>query len=285
MQSRSPTARSVILLLRPAGQGDDPRGEERTRRRSGAWSQENVASDDAAGFQLHSRQAATCSITLAHRPADGRPSARDLDEDVRARHQKVRVAGLAPAATRSRTEQSTIEIHPGSDRRDSHPLGRGSRPRASTTSASITVRPGGIAPPSLGYRPRALLLSYGWERRAVRPRDEPAVRPAGGGWRVVGVVGFAPTASWSRTMRSGCWNYTPGIVQMVGFEPTATGVSGDNHLAAARGGPWARVVRRCFYSALPAELHLRGGAGAARVVGVAGIAPTASRSPTVRSHY
>ncbi len=48
---------------------------------------------------------------------------------------------------------------PWGDRRDLHPLTRGSRPRASTTSASTTVRLEGIAPTSLGYRPSALLLS------------------------------------------------------------------------------------------------------------------------------
>ncbi len=156
------------------------------------------------GSHVQSRSPTARSVILLLRPAGARGAKNGRGADPVRGARKVRVAGLAPAATRSRTEQSTIEIHPGSDRRDSHPLGRGSRPRASTTSASITVRPGGIAPPSLGYRPSALLLSYGWERRAVRPRDEPVVRPAGGGWRVVGVVGIAPTASWSRTMRSGC---------------------------------------------------------------------------------
>lgn len=51
-------------------------------------------------------------------------------------------------------------------------------------------------------------------------------------------------------------NYTPGNVQMVGFEPTATGLIGDNHLAAARAGARARDVRRNVQCST-AELHPR----------------------------
>ena len=196
----------------------------------------------------------------------------------------VGVAGLAPAATRSRTAQSSIEIHPGSDRRDSHPL--------ETRFTASRLDDFGIdhGPPGrnrtsvarLSAECSAVELQAGQARRP--PADRTEVRPAGGGWRVVGVVGIAPTASWSRTTRSGCWNYTPGIEQMAGFEPAATSLEGNNHLAAARGGPRARIVRWVF-SCSTAELHLRGAPPRRRVVGVAGIAPTASRSPTVRSHY
>jgi hypothetical protein len=49
---------------------------------------------------------------------------------------------------------------PWGDRRDLHPLGRGSRPRASTTSASTTVRLEGIAPSPLAYRAIARLSCY-----------------------------------------------------------------------------------------------------------------------------
>ena len=55
------------------------------------------------------------------------------------------------------------------DRWDSHPLRRGSRPRASTTSASITVHLEGLAPPSLAHRASSLLLTYRWERELVPP--------------------------------------------------------------------------------------------------------------------
>ena len=60
-------------------------------------------------------------------------------------------------------------MFPWGDRRDSHPLTRGSRPRASTTSASITVRLEGIAPSPLAYQASARLSCY---RRVITSLDD-----------------------------------------------------------------------------------------------------------------
>lgn len=58
---------------------------------------------------------------------------------------------------------------PWGGRRDLHPLARGSRPRASTTSASTTVRLEGIAPSPLAYQAsaRAVVLQAGSHRKVA----------------------------------------------------------------------------------------------------------------------
>ena len=68
---------------------------------------------------------------------------------------KLRIAfvgmlGLAPSCPMATALQAASVSQPSTfpwgDRRDSHPLERGPHPRASATSASITVCPGGFAP-------------------------------------------------------------------------------------------------------------------------------------------
>lgn len=39
----------------------------------------------------------------------------------------------------------------------------------------------------------------------------------------MGVVGFEPTASWVKAMRSAGLNYTPKLVGLTGFEPVTRG--------------------------------------------------------------
>ena len=76
----------------------------------------------------------------------------------------VGALGLAPSCPRRAValQASSVSLPstlPWGDRRDSHPLVRGPHPRASTTSASITVCPGRLARPSIAYRATTLLLS------------------------------------------------------------------------------------------------------------------------------
>ena len=82
----------------------------------------------------------------------------------------LRAGAGGDAGTRTQLSTSAADLQsapvtlpstaPWGDRWDSHPFGRGSRPRSSTASDSITVsvRPEGLAPSSLGYRPSALLF-------------------------------------------------------------------------------------------------------------------------------
>lgn len=60
----------------------------------------------------------------------------------------------------------------GGDRRDSHPLPRGSLPRVSTASTSTTVRLEGIAPSPLAYQAsaRAVVLQAGRSRSRARQK-------------------------------------------------------------------------------------------------------------------
>ncbi len=57
---------------------------------------------------------------------------------------------------------------PWGDRRDSHPLGHGPHPCASTASASITVRPGGIAPLVVRLSARCSAVELRTENLAAR---------------------------------------------------------------------------------------------------------------------
>jgi hypothetical protein len=164
------------------------------RRDSNPHGSDSEADDSAVGLRgrkgawRHHEPVVCHELAIPNRARESSSGGPDVDSDITGRWwmrsgtgswgQAVGVTGLAPAATRSRTAQSSIEIHPGSGRWDSHPLRQGSRPCASVTSASTTVRSEGIAPSSLGYQPRALLLSYKRElhtHKLVRAACAPAI--------------------------------------------------------------------------------------------------------------
>ncbi len=88
-------------------------------------------------------------------------------------HPVVAMATALQAASVS--QPSTF---PWGGRWDLHPFTRGSRPRASTTSASATVRPDGVAPPSLGYRPSILSAEIRAGRYKKSPRLMAGSHPA-----------------------------------------------------------------------------------------------------------
>ena len=73
-------------------------------------------------------------------------------------------AGNRPATARLREQEPQDDW---GDRWDLHPLRRGSRPRASTTSASTTVRLQGIEPCPIAYRAIARPSCYRREARQM----------------------------------------------------------------------------------------------------------------------
>ena len=96
----------------------------------------------------------------------------------------VGTLGLAPSCpSKAAALQANLvalpSTFPWGDRRDLHPLSRGSRPRASTTSASITVRLEGIAPSPIAYPQDTLAVG---DFRSLLRRTEsivPAARSSG----------------------------------------------------------------------------------------------------------
>lgn len=66
----------------------------------------------------------------------------------------------------------------------------------------------------------------GLERVAGRAQALQGDRPRPRYFRVVGVTGFEPAAPWAQTRCSDArLSYTP-VVELVGFEPNATGLKG-----------------------------------------------------------